>query len=118
MFGELTGHEDIGAGGVSGESAQPGERGPEVDAMGARGARQAGVVAEPGGQIVDLHHVFPKASQFAKWFAERGIDVNDYCIELSPVEHQAQHGGGTGGSHARSHTRSPRPSGQRQSWSG
>jgi Predicted lipoprotein of unknown function (DUF2380) len=94
MFGELSSHDDIGPGQATGESSQVGERGPEVEAMGVRGQRQAGVVAEPGGQAVDQHHVFPQAPRFAKWFADRGIDVHDYCIELTPTEHQAQHGGG------------------------
>jgi Predicted lipoprotein of unknown function (DUF2380) len=94
MFGELSSHDDLGPIDAPGESSQLGGRGPEVEAMGVRGPRQAGVVAEPGGQVVDLHHVFPRASKFSKWFADRGIDVHDYCIELTPPEHQAQHGGG------------------------
>jgi hypothetical protein len=36
--------------------------------------------------------VFPQ--QFAKWLRDRGIDIHDWCIDLTPPEHQAQHGGG------------------------
>jgi Predicted lipoprotein of unknown function (DUF2380) len=52
------------------------------------------VVPDEGMVITDQHHVFPQEERYARWFQERGVDVDDYCIDITPAEHQAQHGGG------------------------
>ena len=38
------------------------------------------------------HHLLPQ--EHRGWFAERGVDVDDFTIQLSEGEHQALHGGG------------------------
>lgn len=88
MFGELgqAEHPEEAA-------SRLGDDGPEVQAVTARPNKSsAGVVAESGQVATHQHHVFPE--EYRVWFRERGVDIDDYCIELTPSEHQAQHGGG------------------------
>jgi hypothetical protein len=88
MFGELGQAEHHGD-----AASRLGEDGPEVQAVTARPTKSsAGVVAEPGQVATDQHHVFPQ--KYRAWFRERGIDIDDYCIEMTPPEHRALHGGG------------------------
>jgi hypothetical protein len=54
---------------------------------------KAGVVKNPGEVATHRHHVFPQ--EYRAWFRARGVDVDEYCIELTPPEHQAPHGGGS-----------------------
>lgn len=62
--------------------------GPETAAMRATGKRGAGMERPP------RHHVMPKEGQWRKWFKDRGIDIDDFTVELSRAEHEALHGGG------------------------
>ncbi len=81
-------------GSLAGEGSRLGEDGPEVAAVGARRTRRdAGMVAQEGGQITDQHHVFPQEQR--GWFRDRGIDIDDFCVRIPEVEHRAQHGGGS-----------------------
>jgi hypothetical protein len=57
--------------------------GPEVGAMHVGNAVQAGVQASP------QHHVFPQ--EHRTWFAERGVDVDEFCITLEQSHHEAIH---------------------------
>jgi hypothetical protein len=43
------------------------------------------------------HHVFPQNRADAAWFAERGINVHDYAVNMYAGEHGALHGGGNWG---------------------
>ena len=89
--GEAYSHPDAES--FAGESSRLGEDGPELDAVTIRRTRtEAGVVNEPGEVETHQHHVFPQEK--AAWFKARGIDVDEWCIDLTPPEHQAQHGGG------------------------
>ena len=36
-------------------------------------------------QQTELHHIFPK--KYEKWFSQRGIDIDEYCIQLSRKHH-------------------------------
>lgn len=77
----------------TGETSKLGESGPEVGHLRVSPThRRAGVVAEEGQVHTDQHHVFPQERR--TWFTERNIDIDEYCIDLTPWEHQAQHGGG------------------------
>jgi hypothetical protein len=57
--------------------------GPEVSAVHVGNAVQAGVQAPP------QHHVFPQ--EHRAWFAERGVDVDQFCVTLEQSHHQAIH---------------------------
>lgn len=50
-------------------------------------------VAEEGAQLVDRHHIFPQSPAEKAWFAERGIDVDEFTVDLSKLDHQIVHGG-------------------------
>lgn len=79
----------------AGEGSRLGESGPELDAIRVSSTKtKAGVVAEPGQVHTHQHHVFPQEQAYARWFRDRGIDVDEWCIDLTPPDHQAQHGGG------------------------
>jgi len=79
----------------AGEGSRLGESGPELAAIRVSSTKtKAGVVAEPGQVHTHQHHVFPQEQAYARWFRDRGIDVDEWCIDLTPPEHQAQHGGG------------------------
>jgi hypothetical protein len=96
MFDDLSsgeGHTHPESESFASESSRLGESGPELDAVSVRETKaNAGVVENPGEVATHQHHVFPQ--EFKRWFRDHGIDINDYCIELTPPEHQAQHGGG------------------------
>lgn len=57
--------------------------GPTTGAMHEGNAAQAGVTRTP------RHHVFPQ--EHRAWFAERGVDIDQYCIEQGAGEHSALH---------------------------
>jgi hypothetical protein len=57
--------------------------GPEADAVHVGNAVQAGVQQSP------QHHVFPQ--QHRDWFADRGVNVDDFCITLPQDHHEAVH---------------------------
>jgi RHS repeat-associated protein len=40
------------------------------------------------------HHLYPQEAKHRKWFADRGVDVDDYVVRLPKAEHEALHGGG------------------------
>ena len=50
-------------------------------------------------QQTELHHIFPK--KYKKWFAQRGIDIDVYCIPLSRKNHT---GAGTISIHYKKYT--------------
>ena len=61
------------------------------------GADEAGQVAGelPGAANVAKHHIFP--NQFRKFFESRGIDIDEYTVELSRTSHlKGVHGRGLG----------------------
>jgi hypothetical protein len=97
MFDELSGADgythradaDFG-----GEASRLGESGPELDALKVSPTKTRAGVVENEGEVYTEHHVFPKESAYEKWFKDRGVDVDEWCIDLTPPEHQAQHGGG------------------------
>jgi hypothetical protein len=57
--------------------------GPTTGAMHEGNAAQAGVTRTP------RHHVFPQ--EHRAWFAEHGVDIDQYCIEQGAGEHSALH---------------------------
>jgi hypothetical protein len=57
--------------------------GPEANAVRVGNAVQAGVVRPP------QHHVFPQEER--AWFAARGVDVDNYCVNISEDQHYALH---------------------------
>ena len=59
--------------------------------MSVRDARNSGVVAVEGAEPMDRHHIFPKSER--AWFKARGIDVDDFCVDLTDFEHDMIHGG-------------------------
>lgn len=59
--------------------------GPETNAVHVGNAVQAGVQQPP------QHHVFPQAQEHAQWFADRGVNVHDYCVTLPKDHHEALH---------------------------
>jgi hypothetical protein len=67
---------------------------PETKAVHPRNRRVAGTVENPGDVQINEHHVFPQERRYRKFFEDRGVDVHDFVIDLTPPEHQAQHGGG------------------------
>lgn len=81
-------------GSLAGDESRLGEDGPEVAAVGARRTRRdAGMVSDEGKLISAQHHVFPQ--EHRAWFESRGVDIDEYCVVTTEVEHQAQHGGGS-----------------------
>jgi hypothetical protein len=62
--------------------------------MSVRDARNAGAVPTEGAEPMDRHHIFPQSER--KWFAERGVDVDDFCVDLSDFDHDMIHGGNQG----------------------
>lgn len=57
-------------------------------------AKQSGIVPGPGELNTEQHHVFPKASQYAKFFKDRGLDENkihDYTIAIDEHTHKLVH---------------------------
>ncbi len=44
------------------------------------------------GSSVHEHHVFPQ--EFRAMFAKRGIDVDDFVVDVDVATHRAIHGGG------------------------
>ncbi len=50
-------------------------------------------VADEGARITDRHHIFPQSAAEKAWFAERGINVDDFTVDLSKLDHQIIHGG-------------------------
>jgi hypothetical protein len=40
------------------------------------------------------HHVFPQNARAKAWFRARGVNVDEYTVNLHEGEHQALHGGG------------------------
>jgi len=40
------------------------------------------------------HHVFPQNPKAKAWFSKRGVNVDEYVVNLQEGEHQALHGGG------------------------
>ena len=38
------------------------------------------------------HHLFPQAKR--SWFVRRGVDIDDYAVDLDRAIHEAVHGGG------------------------
>jgi hypothetical protein len=97
MFEDLSsaeGHTHPESESFASESSWLGESGPELDTVSVRDTNaKAGVVENPGEVATRRHHVFPQ--EYRAWFRARGVDVDEYCIELTPPEHQAQHGGGS-----------------------
>lgn len=57
--------------------------GPTTAGMRVGNAQQAGVTRTP------RHHILPR--EHRAWFAERGVDVDAYCVELSQGDHTAIH---------------------------
>ena len=70
-----------------------------------REARDAGVVPVEGAEPMDRHHIFPQSSMEVtlpqggkvtiggrSWFKERGIDIDEFCVDLSDFEHDRIHG--------------------------
>ena len=43
---------------------------------------------------MDRHHIFPQSER--AWFKARGIDVDDFCVDLSDFDHDMIHGGNQG----------------------
>jgi hypothetical protein len=60
--------------------------GPEVDAIHLTTPYRGGFARPP------RHHIFPQAEQ--EWFAARGVNIDDYTVQLAEALHQALHGGG------------------------
>jgi hypothetical protein len=60
--------------------------GPEVSAIHPTTPYRGGFARPP------RHHIFPQAER--AWFAERGIDIDKYTIQIAEARHQALHGGG------------------------
>lgn len=48
-------------------------------------AQQARVTKPP------QHHLFPQNDADKKWFADRGINVDDYCVNLPQSDHELVH---------------------------
>ncbi|NJM90817.1 MAG: DUF2380 domain-containing protein [Myxococcales bacterium] len=54
-----------------------------------------------GIQGPDRHHVFPQSGEQIdgvtvggrKWFKDRGIEIDEYCVEISDFDHDMIHGG-------------------------
>jgi len=70
-----------------------------------RDARNAGVVPHEGAEPMDRHHIFPQSPMEVTlpnrgkitiggraWFKERGIDIDEFCVDLSDLEHDRIHG--------------------------
>jgi hypothetical protein len=64
--------------------------GPTADGMKVTNASGAGAARPP------RHHVFPQEQR--KFFEDRGfkgdLSIDNFCVELSKADHEAQHGGG------------------------
>jgi hypothetical protein len=89
-------HRPDEGGSFASENSTLGEGAPEVDAITTRRSkRDAGVVEHEGQVHTDQHHVLPRGREYEPWFRERGMDVDEWCVDLPPSEHQAQHGGGS-----------------------
>ncbi len=89
-----TSHRPDGDGSFAGEGSVLGEGAAEAHAVQIRRSkRDAGVVEEEGQLLTDQHHVFPRAQR--QWFKDHGMDIDDWCVDIATVEHQAQHGGGS-----------------------
>ncbi len=59
-------------------------------------AKQSGIVPGPGELNTEQHHVFPKESQYAKFFKDRSLDENkihDYTISIDEHTHELVHVG-------------------------
>ncbi len=48
-------------------------------------AQQARVTKPP------QHHVFPQNAKDKAWFAERGVDVDNFCVNLPQSDHELLH---------------------------
>jgi len=59
--------------------------GPEANAVRVGNANQAGVQRPP------QHHVLPQEGEHKAWFAARGVNVDDYCVNLDQAHHEAIH---------------------------
>ncbi len=83
---------DLGYGNVGYDEVDASMYGESLEetAMNERQGRVAGLSKEGG--AFDEHHVCPQEER--AWFNERGMDVDDYVVDLRPPDHQAQHGGG------------------------
>ena len=70
-----------------------------------RSAREAGVVPRAGAEPMDQHHIFPQSGMEVNlpdgtkvfvggraWFKERGIDIDQHCVDLSDFVHDEIHG--------------------------
>lgn len=73
-----------GSGAVRGKDKDRIGDGPEAGAV--HVAKNAVAI---GAQGAPQHHVLPQESR--AWFAERGVDVDDYCITLDQAHHEAVH---------------------------
>jgi hypothetical protein len=60
--------------------------GPESNAINITTPYRGGFARPP------RHHIFPQAER--GWFAVRGIDIDQYTVQMSEPFHQALHGGG------------------------
>jgi len=57
--------------------------GPETGSMHVGNAAQAGMARPP------QHHVLPQEQR--AWFAARGVNVDEYCVNLDQAHHEAIH---------------------------
>lgn len=77
---------------------------PEYDGYQVSDARNAGVVPDEGALPMDRHHVFPQSGMMIDgqlvggraWFKERGVDIDEFCVDLSDFDHDMIHGGNQG----------------------
>lgn len=70
--------------------------GPE-DALLAGAAKFLGAAVRGGGkvgrEVVEQHHLLPKAAEFRRFFDAAGLDVEDFKIPLTRAEHRLKPGG-------------------------
>jgi hypothetical protein len=62
----------------------------EEGAINRTGRRAAGVLTEA--ELNPQHHIFPQARR--GWFADRGVDVDQFTVRVPRLDHEALHAGG------------------------
>lgn len=71
-----------------------------------RDARNSGAVPNEGAEPMERHHIFPQSAMEIAlpdggtvmvggraWFKDRGIDIDEFCVDLSDFDHDMIHGG-------------------------
>jgi hypothetical protein len=62
----------------------------ETGAINRTGRRAAGVLTEA--ELNPQHHIFPQGRR--QWFADRGVDIDQFTVRLDRTTHDALHAGG------------------------